>query len=320
MPARTVGQVLDCIYTPTRSPAKHGSDMSDSNKLGPPWTTLKILNWTTQYFEKNGIPSPRVDAEHLLGHALGLERIMLYAHFDRPLDKDELAKIRGMVKRRAQHEPIAYITGSRGFWTIDLKTDKRALIPRPDTETLVEAALARIPAESTAKIIDVGTGTGAIALAIAHERPTCSLAATDISEDALGLAQENAAALGLTERVEFFQGDLLDALAGAWTAPVDVITSNPPYIGTDEEDVMGEDVKRFEPHQALFAGDKGLDVIEKLVPQAHANLKPDGWFLCEIGYRQADEVRAIFEGAGFCQIEVLKDLGQNDRVVLGRKA
>ncbi len=295
--------------------------MSQQNqKLGPPWTTLKILNWTIGYFERNDIPNPRFDAEMLLSHALGFERIMLYAHFDRPLDKDELSKVRAMIKRRAEHEPVAYITGSRGFWTIELKTDPRALIPRPDTETLVERALEILPEDSDARVVDIGTGSGAIALAIAEERPGARLAATDISAEALALASENAKHLDLTERVDFFEGDLFDALPDEWAQqPLDMIVSNPPYIAAGEVDEMGEDVKKHEPDGALFAGEDGLEIIRRLVPAAFARLKDEGHLLCEIGHRQRGRVVALFEEAGFIHVDVFKDLGQKDPVVVGTK-
>lgn len=293
---------------------------TSKEKLGPPWTTLKILTWTIGYFEKHGLDNPRVDAEFLLSHALGLERIMLYAHFDRPLERDELDRFRAMVKRRAQHEPVAYITGERGFWSIDLKTDARALIPRPDTETLVEQALERLPEGAARRVVDVGTGSGAIALAIAHDRPEVEVAATDVSAEALALARENAEALSLTDRVTLLKGDLLDALPGGWRDPApDMIVSNPPYVGEGERDVMGQDVLAHEPHQALFAGEDGLDILRRLVPQSFEALTPGGWLLCEMGYRQGEAVRALFEQSGFEQVELYSDLGGNERVVAGQK-
>lgn len=294
----------------------------ESTKLGPPWTTIKILRWTQGYFEKHGIDNSRFEAELLLSHALDLERMMLYAYFERPLEKDELDNFRAMVKRRVANEPVAYITGSRGFWSIDLKTDHRALIPRPDTETLVSGALDFLPEGEKKRVLDIGTGTGAVALALAHDRPELEVAATDISPDALSLARENADALGLTERVSFFEGDLLGALEGdaAWgSGTIDVIVSNPPYVGTSEMDLMDESVKKYEPETALYAGEDGLDIIRRLVPQVYARLDDGGHFLCEIGFAQGKAVREIFEEQGFADVKVLKDLGKNDRVVLGCK-
>ena len=292
----------------------------ESTKLGPPWTTLKILRWTQGYFEKNEIDNPRFEAELLLSHALDLDRMMLYAYFERPLSGEELDTYRAMVKRRVANEPVAYITGSRGFWSIDLKTDARALIPRPDTETLVSGALDFLPEGEKKRVLDIGTGTGAVALALAHDRPEIEVAATDISQDALALARENAAALELTERVTFFEGDLLGALSGEWASgTIDVIVSNPPYVGTSEMDLMDESVKKYEPETALYAGEDGLDVIRRLVPQAYDRLEEGGSFLCEIGFRQGAAVKELFEGQGFKEVKVLKDLGKNDRVVVGRR-
>lgn len=287
-------------------------------QFGPPWTILKVLRWTTQFLTERGSDSARLDAELLLAHGLNLPRIQLYAHFDRPLEADELAAIREMVKRRARGEPIAYIVGARGFWTIDLKTDRRALIPRPDTEVLVESALALLENDSQARLVDVGTGTGAIALAIAAERPQVAIAATDIRPDTLELARENAQALELEERVSFFEGDLLEALDQTWHG-VDMVVSNPPYIAEAVRDELMVDVREFEPGEALFAGEDGLDVIRRLVPQAFSVLRSGGHFLCEIGFDQGERVQHIFAQAGFEDVSVRRDYGGNDRVVSGRK-
>jgi release factor glutamine methyltransferase len=283
------------------------------SELGPPWTILKLLTWTTRYFEARGIDSARLEAELLLSHTLGLERIMLYARFDQPLEPEELTAFRATVKRRAKREPIAYITGSKGFWTLELKTDARALIPRPDTEALVEKALERLPEGEACRVVDVGTGTGAIALSLASERPEAEVLAVDVSEDALALARENAEANGLSGRVAFAQGDLLEGVAGEF----DVIVSNPPYVAETERGEMDADVLEWEPELALFAGEDGLAVISRLVPMAREKLKPGGSFLCEIGYRQGPEVVEIFEANGFTEVGIAKDLGSRDRVVFG---
>lgn len=280
------------------------------------WTTLKLLEWTTDFFSKRGIDSARLDAQLLLSHVLGISRIMLYAEFERPLSPEELDTFRALVKRRSRHEPIAYLTGSRGFWEIELKTDRRALIPRPDTETLVERALKLLPKGQAARVIDVGTGTGAIALALAHDRPELEVLATDRSAEALALAAENAEALDLTARVSLVEADLLDGVD--WRG-VDMIVSNPPYIADGERGEMDADVLEFEPHSALFAGEDGLDLIRRLVPQSFEALRPGGHLLCEIGHRQGEATRALFEQAGFAEVAVLKDLGRRDRVVVGQR-
>lgn len=299
--------------------------MSAQRGSNETWTVLKMLEWITGYFEKQGFDSPRYEAEVLLEHALNMQRIMIYANFDRPLQSSELDVIRPMVKRRGKYEPMAYITGSRGFWTIDLKTDARALIPRPDTEALVEAALEKLDARAKeradhrVRVIDIGTGSGAIALAIAHDREQAEVAAVDISAPALSLARENAEALDLSERVTFFEADLFAGLPAEWVESLDIVVSNPPYVSRDEEEIMGKGVKAFEPEGALFAEDDGLAIIKRLVPEAYSALAPGGWLLCEIGFAQGSVVKEIFSNQGFVEVSVRKDLGRKDRVVLGQK-
>lgn len=289
--------------------------MTQEQTFGPPWTILKLLQWTKQYFEKNGIDAARFEAELLLSHTLKMERVFLYANHDKPLEKEELGQYRQLVKRRANHEPLAYITGQRGFMSIDLKTDKRALIPRPDTETLVEAALKQLPKDTEGQILDVGTGTGAIALSILHERPNLRATAVDISEEALALATENAEALELTERITMHTSDLLSAVEGTF----DMILSNPPYIGESEKSDMAANVLDHEPHLALFAGDDGLDIIRRLIPQTMDHLAEGGTFMCEIGYQQGPDVAALFKQGGFQDVEVIQDINRKDRVVSGKK-
>jgi release factor glutamine methyltransferase len=288
-------------------------------ELGPPWTILKILRWTSHFFEtKDATDSPRLDAELLLAHVLGFERIKLYTHFDRPMSEADLASYRALVKRRVAGEPVAYLLGSKGFWEIDLQVDERALIPRPETEVLVEEVLELVGEDSDATLVDVGTGSGAIALAVAYERPNLKVVATDISEQALALSRENADALGLAEQVIFTQGDLLEGVDPS-LLPCEIIVSNPPYIAEDERDDVMIDVKNYEPDGALFAGADGLDVIRRLVPAAFDALESGGHFLCEIGYRQGEAVRGLLEEAGFVDVGVRKDYSDHDRVARGRK-
>ncbi|AWV88628.1 peptide chain release factor N(5)-glutamine methyltransferase [Bradymonas sediminis] len=288
-------------------------------KLGPPWTILKILRWTTHFFETKKVSeSARLDSELLLAKVLNFERMKLYTHFDRPMSEDELGEYRALIKRRASGEPVAYILGSKGFWEIDLKVDSRVLIPRPETEILVEECLKRLDKDADARVIDVGTGSGAIALSLADARPNIRVAATDISPDALALAQENAAALELAERVEFFEGDLLENVRADFF-PCHIIVSNPPYIGEDERDDIMVDVKGFEPEFALFSGADGLDVIRRLVPASFDALESGGHFLCEIGYQQGEAVENILKAAGFVETSIRQDYARLDRVVMGQK-
>lgn len=290
----------------------------NSNVSDPSWTILKILSWITAYLTEKQSESPRLDAEILLAFALKIERVQLYVQFDRPLLEDELALIRGLVKRRAAQEPIAYIVGTQGFWSLDLKTDSRALIPRPDTEILIEAVLGLLSEDSTASVIDIGTGSGAIALSLAVERPQLRIAATDIDLNTLELARENAALHGLSERVDFFYGDLLEALGTEWST-ADMIVSNPPYIAEEQRSKLMADVRNFEPSGALFSGEDGLDILRRLTRDSYRFLQSGGYLLCEIGYDQGSLVRELFEGAGFSDIEVRQDYGGRDRVVLGKK-
>ena len=281
------------------------------------WTVLKILEWTTSFFSDKGSPSARLDAELLLSELLKLERIHLYTNFDRPLTQVELDAYRALVKRRAQGEPIAYILGHREFWTLDLEVSPAVLIPRPDTETLVQAALDRIPKEKNWKVLDIGTGSGAIALSIASERPSLSMIATDISPEALAMARKNAENHDLAEMVDFMESDLfknLDELKNS----LDMIVTNPPYIGESEREDMGPGVAKYEPSSALFAGDDGLQILKTLIPASLGYLKDGGFLLTEIGYKQGEDVKKLFQETGFQNIEILQDFGQRDRVVLGQ--
>lgn len=311
--------VLSVVNPKPPSPMPQDPATTPPEELGPPWTLLKILRWTTHFFEtKDASSSPRLDAELLLAQVLGFDRIKLYTHFDRPMSSDELAAYRALVKRRVQGEPVAYLLGTKGFWSLELKVDERALIPRPETEVLVDEALELLPEGEEATVVDVGTGTGAIALALATERPELRVVATDVSEDALDLARDNAAALELDDRVEFVQGDLLGGVDPA-DLPCEMIVSNPPYVGEDERGEVMVDVKDYEPEGALFAGADGLDVIRPLIKEAFDALKPGGHFLCEIGYRQGDAVRGLLDDAGFVDVAIRKDYSEHDRVARAKK-
>ena len=292
--------------------------MSEDKPLGPPWTILKLLRWTTDFFKQKGIDSPRLDAELLLAHVLDVDRIHLYTQYDRPLIDEELSAFRALVKRRSRREPCAYILGNREFWSLELAVDPRVLIPRPDTEVLVETVLKLLDTDSAGHLVDIGTGSGAIAIAVASERPLLQVAATDTSEDALDLARKNASTHQLEERISFFEGDLLDALPDTWR-PLDFVVSNPPYVEERDRDDIQPEVRDFEPANALFAGEDGLDVIRRLIPQARLSLRPGGYLLFEIGHRQAEAVRDLLATQDFEDIEVITDYGDRDRVAVARK-
>jgi release factor glutamine methyltransferase len=276
------------------------------------WTVGRLLEWTAPFFAQKGIEQPRLDAEVLLAHTLGVPRLQLYTGYDRPLEPEELAAFRSLVKRRATHEPIAYITGSRGFHEIELKTDKRALVPRPETELLVELALKALP--KNARVLDIGTGTGAIALSLLHERDDLALVATDISLDALSLARENAHALGLSSRIEFRHGSLFTPVHGE---VFDALVSNPPYVETTSE--LERDVSEFEPHAALFAGKDGLSILRALLAEAKPFLKEGSPLFFEHGKGQSPALCEIARSLGYDDVRAERDLDGNERVLCARR-
>lgn len=277
------------------------------------WTVLDLLKWTAAFFAGKGIENGRLDAELLLAEILKLNRIGLYLNFDRPLHSDELAAFRSLVERRARREPLAYILGSCEFWSLTFKVGPAVLIPRADTETLVEAALKVLPAGG--RLLDVGVGSGAVALALAHERPDLQVEGLDLSPAALAISAENAELLGLASRVSLRQGDLFALDGGQY----DVIVSNPPYIAMGEKATLMPEVRDFEPALALFAGHDGLDCYRALIPAAKMLLQSPGYLLVEIGSSQAAAVAELFAFAGYEDIWITRDLAGIERVVAGRK-
>lgn len=283
------------------------------------WTTLKVLAWTAQRFADRGVPSARLDAEVLLAHALGTTRVGLYTAHDKPLSADELASYRDLVKRRLGGEPVAYLVGEQEFWSLPLYVDEHVLIPRRDTETLVEVALraARaLPADGL-RLADVCTGSGAVAIALATELPTARIVATDVSEAALGVARKNVARHGLGERIELVAGDLVAPLAAAGVAgALAIIASNPPYVPTGDLASLQPEVRR-EPRAALDGGPDGLDLLRRLIPAALPLLMPGGTLAVEHGHDQGAAVRALFAAAGYREVTTTRDLAGNDRVTAG---
>lgn len=257
----------------------------------------------------------RVDAEWLLAHALGRSRSWLFAHGGDPVSPDVADAFSGLLARRQAGEPVAYLTGVQGFWTLNLAVSPATLVPRPETELLVERALARIPVDSASHVADLGTGSGAIALAIAKERPHTAVIATDASVAALEVARGNAARNGIAN-VEFREGDWFTPLAGETFV---LIASNPPYIAEGDPHLRRGDL-RFEPPSALSSGADGLDAIRRIVRDAPSHLATGGWLLLEHGWDQGEAVRALLAGAGLVDIETAQDLEGRDRVSLGRTA
>ena len=261
-----------------------------------------VLRGATEYLTKHGVESPRVDAELILARALGLKRIELYTQHDRPLTEAERGQARELVRRRGAREPLAYVLGDWDFRRLTLKTDKRALRPRPETEIVVERALALLEGTTGPRIVDVGTGSGAIALALKHERPDARVTATDQSLDALALAQENARANAL--EVEFVHTNLLDGLAG----PFELVVSNPPYVAADELATLEPELAH-EPEDALV--DRGQ--TQRLVETARF-----GWLVLEVHEERANDIAAELSRAGYADVHVSQDLAGRDRIVEGR--
>jgi release factor glutamine methyltransferase len=252
------------------------------------WTILKLIQWTTQYFTGKGIAQPRADAEVLLSHVLGMERIQLYLKYDQPLQSVELAAYRSAVRRRAAQEPVQYIIGHQEFWSLDLEVSPSVLIPRPETEILVERALTLLKEKgsTTPVILDVGTGSGAIAIALAHELPMLRIIAADVSSAALAVARRNATHHRVAERIHLVAMDLFSALSDNQTH-FDLIVSNPPYIANTELTELAPEIVDREPHTALLGGPQGLTIIRRILEDAWCFLKPGAPLLVEIGQGQA---------------------------------
>jgi len=257
----------------------------------------------------------RLDAETLLMHVLGRDRAYLYAHPELELPSRELERYKESLERRAAGEPLQYITGHQEFWGLDLLVSPAVLIPRPETEHVVETLLEVLGVTESPRIVDVGTGSGCIALAIASEMPTATVEAVDVSTEALGIAQKNAHRLGLAPRVHFAQSDLLQKYLSAGPA-FDAVVSNPPYVGQQEVDKLQIEVREHEPHCALFGGEQGLDIYRRLVPEAHQVLKTGGWLVMEIGFSQEQAIHHCLRD--WRDLRSITDLNGIPRVVAAR--
>lgn len=280
------------------------------------WPLLEILKETADFFAKRGLDNARLQAELLLAAVLGLQRLDLYLQFDKILTPAEVDAYRDHVRRRLQGEPVQHITGTAGFRRLDLQVNSAVLIPRPETELVVEAALACLQDAAEPRVLDLGCGSGAIALAIAQECAAARVWAVDISAEALELAQANAARHDLQERVEWGQGDLFEAVEGQH---FQLIVSNPPYIPTADIAVLEPEVREYEPHLALDGGGDGLDYYRRIAAEARDRLTPDGALVLEIGVGQAEEVSALFAD-GWQGLQVQPDLAGIPRVVSVRRA
>jgi release factor glutamine methyltransferase len=285
------------------------------------WTIKDIVAWMADDLRKKGVDSARLDAELVVAEALGIDRIQIIIQSDRWLSPKELDAIRALFRRRRTLEPVAYLRGAREFYGRPFKVDRRVLVPRPDTETLVEQALERLRGrELYGRVADLCTGSGCVGVTLKLERPTISLDATDVSEGALAVARDNAQRLGAVWGCSFRHGDLFAPLRDAKGAPIhryELVVANPPYIPHDEIATLQRDIRDHEPHLALDGGADGLDVVRRIVDEAPDFLVKGGALAMEIGAGQAADVAAMLEKRGFSDVRRTKDYGGHERVVSG---
>lgn len=278
------------------------------------WTIGRLLAWTADFLKKKGAESPRLDAEVLLAHVLDWRRVQLYTHFEDELSERDRTKFRDLVKKRSEGAPVAYLVGRKEFFSLPLKVTPAVLIPRPDTETAVVAALECLKLIPSPRVVDVGTGSGALALAIAKRQESARVIAIDVSPEALAVARENAESLGLADRVEFREGDLLAPVAE--DPPFDLIVSNPPYIPTADIAGLEPGVRDFEPHAALDGGEDGLRIVARLIERAAPRLVPGGSLVLEIGSAQEAPVREMIGAAkGWTIAPTIRDAANHPRVI-----
>ena len=289
---------------------------SDDKSLNKSWTILETLKWTVDYFKRHGVEHGRPAAEILLAHCLRCERIDLYLRYDQPLLADELKRFKALIQRRVQREPDAYIVGQKEFWSLAFQVTPAVLIPRPETECLVEAALHWHPANDTIQVLELGTGSGAISVALAHERSNWRIRASDISADALGVARLNARRMLGANRIIFSEGSWFEPFVDQ-VGFFDLIISNPPYIPSKDLDGLAPEVRQFEPATALDGGADGLSCLGHIINDAPEYLKPGGGLILEIGYDQRSAVEALGHRRGAYQsMKVEKDYCGLDRVAL----
>ena len=299
---------------------EHGRARAGARDAEQTWTALEIVRWIATDLAKRGMSSPRLDAELLVAHALGTDRVGLYVRHDAPLSDAERAAVRETLRRRRAGEPVAYITGTKEFWSVDLHVDRRVLVPRPETEVLVEEALAALVDTTTAwRVADIGTGSGAVAIVIARERPAARVSAVDASADALAVARENIVRLELAERIETVEAD-----GAAWLAErpgtLDAVLANLPYVPSGKIPRLQVEIREHEPRGALDGGADGLRELRRVVPAAVQALRPGGLLVLEIGADQAAAVEGLVGGAGLADVRLRRDYAGLPRVVTGRRA
>lgn len=293
------------------------------------WNIGKMLEWMTGYLENHSDPDPVVSSRWLISDATGLSMMGLYTNLDRPLSPDELDTLRENVKKRAEGTPLQYITGKTAFRFIDIKIKPGILIPRPETEVLVSEVLARLPRDKFASsdespetdilVCDLCTGSGCVAVSLAHENPRLKVIATDISSGCVSLAKENTNDLDLDDRVEIIECDLAEGIDSSYIGTIDAIVSNPPYIPTDDLEKLPAEVEDFEPTLALDGGKDGLDVFRRISAWAIPALKQDGFLACELHEDTLDDAAKIALDDGFTSTEIVKDLGGRPRVLIAYK-
>jgi len=286
------------------------------------WTIQKLLNWTTKYLTNKGVDSPRLSAELLISHVTGLKRIELYTQFNRQVPKQELDHLHDLVKRAGLQEPVAYLTGKTEFYSLELEITSECLIPRPETELLVQRAIEFLRTRyGTQYVCDLCTGSGCIAVAIAKNFPDARIIVTDISAAALDVAARNVEKYKLNENVQLLCGDLFEPIIQQLDVKqFDLIVCNPPYVSTTEYEKLDKNVKDYEPQSALLAGTDGLDVYRKIIEKVDNFLKSGATLMLEIGYAQGSAVKDLLEQSGiFSEVKIEKDFHDNDRIVSAQK-
>jgi release factor glutamine methyltransferase len=282
------------------------------------WTVGRLLNWTRDFLKKKGSESPRLDAEVLLASVLACERVRLYTQYEEEVDEKARSTFRDLVKRRSEGMPVAYLVGRKEFYSLSFAVSPAVLIPRPDSEFVVVETLTKLKGVESPRCVDVGTGSGCLALACAHQHKSARFVAIDLSPAALDVARANAEKLGLADRVEFREGDLLGPVAQ--DGPFDVILSNPPYIATAVVPTLEPGVRDFEPHLALDGGDDGLRVVDRLVAEAIPLLKVGGHLILEIGSDQEAPVRALIADRSELELApTIRDAANHPRVICSRR-
>ena len=278
------------------------------------WTIREVLNWTRGYFETAGIVQPRLEAEILLAHALDVDRLHLYLAPDKPLTHDERTRYRGIVKERHSGTPLQHVIGEVTFYGLRFRVGRKTLIPRSETEELLDQVLKRAPRDREIRCIDLGTGTGVIAVCMARYLPMAQVTAVDISPEALDVARGNAALNEVEDRITFVESDWFEHIDGQF----DFIASNPPYVRRPDMADLPSEVREHEPEIALDGGDDGLDKVRAIAHQLRDHLRPDGVVVMEIGYDQGEEAKGILESIGLADVSIEHDIAGKDRFVMGR--